>query len=80
MLNIITAINITAKYIHVFIQAPLENTNVKLLISASNNLPTSIDMNCEPNTPTTNPMTNEIIPTNAVSNNIILEIWLFPHP
>ena len=71
--------NITAKYIHVFIHADFENINVKLLMSASNNFPTSIDMNCEPNTPTISPTANDIIPTNAVSNNIILDIWFLPH-
>ena len=74
VLNTITATYITAKYIHVFIHASFENTNVKLLISASNSFPTSIDMNCDPNIPTINPTINDIIPTNMVSNNIILEI------
>ena len=60
---------ITAKYIHVFIQASFENTNSNLLISAANNFPTSTDINCDANTPITNPTINEIIPTKIVSIN-----------
>ena len=74
VLNIITAMYITAKYMHVFIQASFENTNSNLLISAANNFPTKTDINCDAKTPITKPTINEIIPTKIVSINKILEI------
>ena len=80
VLNIITAIYITAKYMHVLIQASFENTKVNSSISASNNLATNIDINCEANTPMKIPTINDIIPTNIVSINIILDICLLPIP
>ena len=61
-------------------QASLENTNVKPLISASNSLATSIDINCEANIPTKIPTINDNIPTRMVSNKIMLEICLLPIP
>ena len=57
-----------------------ENTKLNSLISASNNFEIRMDINCEANTPTTIPIANDIIPTNIVSNNIILDICLFPIP
>ena len=80
VLNIITAMYITAKYMHVFIQASFENTNSNFVIFASNNFATNTDMNCDANIPIINPTINDIIPTNIVSINIIFDICLFPIP
>ena len=65
---------------HVLIQAFLENTNSNLLISAWNNFATNIDINCDAKIPNIRPIAREIIPTNTVSINKILEICLFPIP
>ena len=76
----ITAIYITAKYIQVFIQASLENTNVNSVISASNNFATNIDINCDANIPINSPTANDKIPISIVSSKIIPDICLLPIP
>lgn len=51
VLKNITATYITAKYTQVFMHASFENTNSNLLIFASNNLATAMDINCDANIP-----------------------------
>ena len=66
-MKIITNINIIPKYTIVLKKADVEKINVKSFISASNNLATNNDKNCEPIIPINNPTPKEIRPTNNVS-------------